>query len=143
MSAPLSTEAGLRLALLGVAALICLGAAVELLMIGHVEPGPQLIPLGLSALGLAGAAALHRAPSPRVIRGLRALVVLLTLGSAFGSFEHLEHNFAFEEEIRPSASTAEKAREALFGANPLLAPGAYLGVALLLAAATWRHPAAR
>lgn len=137
----LSTEAGLRRALLGVAALTCLGLSAELLLAEHVEPGPQLIPFVLCALSLIGVAALWRSPSAGSVKALRGLAALVALGGAFGSFEHMEHNLEFQEEIRPSAPAAEKAKEALMGANPLLAPGAFIAVALLMAAATWRHPA--
>lgn len=54
--------------------------------------------------------------------------------------EHIEHNLAFELEIRPNATTGDVFFEALSGANPLLAPG-ILGLAAIVAlAATYYHP---
>ena len=56
-------------------------------------------------------------------------------------YEHIEHNLAFELEIRPNASASDVWLDALKGASPLLAPGV-LGLAASLAlAATYQHPA--
>jgi hypothetical protein len=68
-------------------------------------------------------------------------MLLVGLGSLFGLYEHIEHNLAFELEIRPTAAVNDVFMEALKGASPLLAPG-ILGLAALIAlAATYYHPA--
>lgn len=139
MSGARSTEAGLRAILLGGVALGCAGLATELALTEHWESPIQLVPFVLAALGLVVSLAGLVSPAPPVRLALRVVMVGLVLGGAFGVWEHLEHNYAFEAEIRPTAPTGERAREALFGANPLLAPGALAWIGLLGLGATWRQ----
>ncbi|MCB9764512.1 MAG: hypothetical protein H6739_32355 [Alphaproteobacteria bacterium] len=133
-----STELGLRRAMLAVAVLISVGTLAELLLIGHTESPVQLVPLFMGVLAIGGAVALWLAPSRKTALGVRVLTGALLAGALLGVWEHLEHNYAFEAEIRPTAEPRELAVEALLGANPLLAPGAFAAAALLLGAATWR-----
>jgi hypothetical protein len=58
-----------------------------------------------------------------------------------GIYEHIEHNLAFELEIRPNATAGQVFMEALGGASPLLAPGILALAAILAIAATYYHPA--
>lgn len=131
---------GLRRALLGLAALTALGLLGELLLIGHTEEALQGVPLVLAGLALVAAAALAGRPSPRLLTAVRALGLALALGAALGSWEHLEGNLAFEDELRPNTRGLARVRGALFGANPLLAPGALAATGGMLLAAAWRHP---
>jgi hypothetical protein len=135
------TEAGLRRFLLGAAAASSVAIPVELLLQGHTESPVQALPFVACAVGLLGAATFARRPGRRSARLLRLAAGLGALLGAFGTFEHLEHNYAFEAEIRPSAPAADLVLAALTGASPPLAPGALVLVAALLFAATWRHPA--
>ena len=66
---------------------------------------------------------------------------LITLGSCFGIFEHIENNLAFALEIRPNAVVSDVFFEALRGASLLLAPGILTLGAILALAATYYHPA--
>ena len=129
-----------RVFLLVMAAAVLMATTVELLLTEHAESFVQLIPYILSGIGVVSiAAVLHRA-TPWRLRVLLAAAVLLSVGGAFGIYEHLAHNFAFELEIRPSATTAELAAKAIRGASPLLAPGVLTFAALLAAASVYRHP---
>jgi hypothetical protein len=126
--------------LLGGAALGCVGLTTELALTEHWGGAVQLVPFVLGGLGGLAAVAALIAPSRRVVLAVRAVMLASVLGGAFGVWEHLEHNYAFEAEIRPNAGAAERLGEALFGASPLLAPGALAWIAILGLGATWRHP---
>jgi hypothetical protein len=135
-------ELGLRRAFLALACASALGACAELALGGHTESPVQLLPFGLSALAVVAAAVVWVSPSKNTLRALRGAMVAIALGGLFGVWEHLEHNYAFEAEIRPAATTAELVTEAIFGASPALAPGMFLVMAAMGLAAAWRHPGA-
>lgn len=134
-------ELGLRRAFLGLVCATALGACAELALGGHTQSPVQFVPFGLSALGSICAVVLWLAPSKNTLRALRGAMVVVALGGVFGIWEHLEHNYAFEAEIRPAASTIELVTEAIFGASPALAPGMFLVMAAMGLAAAWKHPA--
>lgn len=135
-------QRGLRQGLLALMAMTGIGTSLELLLTNHMESPPQLVPFVVMGIGLAVAVAVAVAPSKRTIGVMRVVAVLLVLAGAFGVFEHLEHNYAFEAEIRPTEGAADLIVHAIFGANPALAPGAVALMGLLGALATWRHPSA-
>ena len=138
---PDQRETRLRHVLWAVTGLICVFAPIELWITGHIEPGPQLIPFVLSGLGLVAVFAGAFRPSPRSLKGTRWVMAAMLLGSVFGVWEHLEHNFEFAAEIAPNAGFQELAIEAVMGANPLLAPGIFAVAAICGWAAAWAHPA--
>lgn len=127
----MTAESRLRTAVWAIAALVCVGTPIELLLTGHWEPGPQLIPFALSIAGLVaiGFAALR--PSVATFRAARWTMGLLCAGGLFGMWEHLEHNWTFAAEIDPEAGVSSLVLEAVAGANPLLAPGIFVVIGLL------------
>jgi hypothetical protein len=127
-------EDRLRASMLSVAAPMAVGTLGELVLTEHTGDPIQWVPFVLLGAEL-GAIALFLV-APRAVAALRATSVLLVLGSAFGIWEHLEHNYAFEAEIRPGAPTSVLAWEALYGASPLLAPGAIGAIGLLAGLST-------
>lgn len=129
-----------RVFLLAMTAVVLAATTVELLLTEHAESFVQIIPYILSGIGVAAVGAVLHRPTRGRLRALQGAVVLLALGGAYGIYEHLEHNFAFELEIRPNATAGEVVGEALRGASPLLAPGVLTFAALLAAAAVYRHP---
>lgn len=139
-ASPTDTERGLRAFLFASSALACVGAVAELAVIEHFGNPVQLVPFALAAAAIAALAAAWARPSPRSLRALRGVMVVVALGGVFGAWEHVEHNYAFAAEIRPNDPPSELVRDALLGANPLLAPGLFVLIALLGAAGTWRHP---
>ncbi len=138
---PASVLRRLRHFLLGLAGFMCLGTVVELLLAGHTESPTQLIPFGLCGLGLIVIVWALMRPGRLSVLTLRAVMLLVALGSVFGIYEHFEHNLGFELEIRPGAGVAEVWLAALQGANPLLAPGILALAAIIALAATYYHPA--
>lgn len=129
--------------LLAMTVFVLVGTTVELVLTEHDESLVQLIPYGLAGIGLAAVVAvIHKATRVRV-RTLQVVVVLLVLGGAFGIYEHVAHNFAFELEIRPNATAGDVVMEALQGGSPPIAPGVLALAAVLAGAAVYRHPALR
>ncbi len=126
--------------LLAMAVVLLAGMTVELLLTEHAESLVQLIPYGLAGIGIAAALAVLHKATPARLRVLQVVIALLALGGAYGIYEHLSHNFAFELEIRPNATVGDVVGKALRGASPLLAPGVLTVVAVLAAAAVYRHP---
>lgn len=127
--------------MLGVAALIAVGTFGELVLAEHTADPVQWLPFVLLAIGLGAILGVVFAPNPTTIRVLRGVSVLLVVGSTFGIWEHLEHNYAFEAEIRPEVGPTAWIWEAVFGASPLLAPGMVGVIGLLAALATLGAPA--
>jgi hypothetical protein len=134
-------EKRFRTFLLLLSGFMCIGTLVELWLEEHTESATQYIPFVLCGLGLLTIIFVLLKPQPWSLRLLQGTMILVGLGSFFGLYEHIEHNLAFELEIRPNAVASDVFFEALKGANPLLAPG-ILGLAALIAlAATYYHPA--
>lgn len=140
MSEPAAAR-GLRQGLLGLAALTAVGTGLELVLLEHAGSPPQVVPFVAMGLGLVAVAAGGLAPSRRTVWSLRGAAVMLVLAGALGVFEHLEHNYAFEAEIRPTEEPAALMVHAIQGASPALAPGAVALMGLIAGLATYRHPA--
>ena len=135
----MSSEPALRRGLWAVAALASLGTAAELALLNHTGSPPQLVPFALCFLGVLAAGAGAWGGRQAVLFA-RVVAVLLVVGSVFGVWEHLEHNYAFAAEIRPTATLPTLLKGAILGASPLLAPGALFLSGSLLALASWKHP---
>lgn len=128
----------LRWFLLAMALLLFVGTLVELWLVGHTEDAVQWVPFALCALGLVTIFVTMFARGRKSSLLLRACMFVVIAGSAFGVYQHVSNNVAFEREINPSAAGRQLILKGLSGANPLLAP-ATLGVAALLAlAATYK-----
>jgi hypothetical protein len=131
----------LRLFLLMLSAGLAVGTVVELLFGEHFQTEIQLLPFAFSAAALGVALLALMRPHRSSLLLLRGVMALVALGSLFGIYEHVASILAFLLEIKPATPLVEAFWQALFGANPLLAPGV-LGLAAILAmAATWQHPA--
>lgn len=126
--------------LLIVAAFIFVGSAAELVFIEHYEETVQFIPFGLSALGLVTVLLALRNPTGATLKWMRYSMAVIALGTLFGVYEHLEHNYEFALEISPNITTMQALVEALYGGSPFLAPGVFFLAAVLAYAATWQHP---
>ena len=136
--------------LLGTAAAIYVGAAVELGLVGHYADRLQIAPFVLIALGLGSVVWAHLttrgggvAGAGRALVAVRLASALVVAGSVLGVVLHVKGNLEFEREVHPAAPLAAALWEAARGASPLLAPGALALAGVLAAAATWRHPALR
>lgn len=133
----------LRTFLLGLAAFMALGTIGELILEEHWEDAIQLLPFVLCALSFLTISMVLVRPQRATLRLMRWTVGITFVGSLFGIFEHIEHNFGFAQEIQPNAAMSELWWKALTGANPLLAPGILAFTALLALAASYYHPSLR
>jgi hypothetical protein len=94
----------------------------------------------LCALGLIALFLAYFRPSAVTIKTMFWSMVLITICSSIGFYEHMANNLAFHLEIAPNATTWELILATLEGANPVLAPGILtLGAAIGLAA-IYKHP---
>ena len=131
----------LRNFLFGLAAFMCAGTIVELLLAKHFDEPMQIVPFVLCAAGIVVVFLAWRQPSRGVLQALRGVMALLVLGSLIGVYEHIESNLEVVREVQPNAAASTVLLKTLTGAAPMLAPGILALVALLAIAATYYHPA--
>ena len=125
----------LRAFLVLLATALFAGTIGELLAAKHYRDPIQLVPFALCGLGLLALGAIWTRPSRGAILAVRALMIVIALGSVLGVYEHLAGNYEFVHEVRPSADTWALAKATLTGRDPLLAPGILaVGAALAIAA---------
>ncbi len=141
VASPRSVETRLRTVLLGAAAACAAGTIVELVLTEHTEGVLQWTPFVLASLALGMIGWLVRRPGPTSVRALQWTMPLLVAGSVVGMAQHMSGNLAIEAEVKPQIEGMARAWNALFGANPLLAPGILALVGVLAWAATIGHPA--
>lgn len=117
------------------------GASFELWLIEHTEDPLQIVPFVLCALGTLCAVAALISPRRATLLALRAVMLLVVLGTLLGIYLHVEGNLALQREVSPNAGVSKTLFAALGGGNPLLAPGILAVAAVLALAATYQHPA--
>lgn len=131
----------LRNFLFGLAAFMCAGTIVELLLAKHFDEPMQIVPFVLCAAGIVVVFLAWWRPSRGALQALRGVMALLVLGSLIGVYEHIESNLEVVREVQPTAAASTVLLKTLTGAAPMLAPGILALVALLAIAATYYHPA--
>jgi len=136
-----SPETWFRRFLMAAAAATYPAAVAELVFVDHYEEALQIVPFVLIGLGLAALAWAWVAPSRASLNVLRAVAIVVALGSLVGIWLHARANWAFAAEVDAQAGTGDLLWAAMSGHDPLLAPGMIALAALLAAAATYRHPA--
>ena len=134
-------EGRLRSLLLALALLTCAGIALELWFADHDQEFLQLVPFFVCGLAAVSIVLVLLRPSGITIWPMRALMVAAAGVSILGLWEHLESNYGFERDIRPTASTTTVLWHALHGSAPTLAPASLALIAVMAAGATLGHPA--
>jgi hypothetical protein len=125
----------LRAFLVLLAAALFAGTIGELLAAKHYGDPIQLVPFALCGLGLLALGVIRTRPSRGTILAVRALMIVIALGSVLGVYEHIAGNYEFVREVRPGADAWSLAKATLTGRDPLLAPGILaVGAALAIAA---------
>jgi hypothetical protein len=119
---------------------MCAGTILELWLTEHMESPIQFTPFILCGIGLIAVTLALLLPQRLTLITLRLVMGLLIAGSLFGVVQHIQHNLAFELEIRPNATISAVWFDALRGASPLLAPGVLALAAIIAIAATYYHP---
>ena len=111
-----------RTFLLLVAGFSCVFTVVELWLEEHTGSPTQLIPFILCGLGVAAIAAALVRPQRITVTLLRTVMGATLVGSLFGLYEHIEHNWEFAKEIRPNATFSVLLMDTLHGAIHCLHP---------------------
>lgn len=136
-----TVEERLRLFLLGLSGVMCLGTLVELWLAEHTKQLIQFLPFILCGLGLAAVIAVLLRPSRSSIWTLRLVMGIAAFGSLIGVYEHIASNLEVVREVNLNLALVEALWKAAHGAAPLLAPGILALAALVAIAATYYHPA--
>ena len=110
-----------------------LGAAAELLLLGHIEGWRQWIPLALfafSLLVLLCHAVVRRAVTRRIFQ---ATMLLFIISGAVGCWFHYQAKREFKLETNPDLAGWELFREAIVSGAvpPVLAPGLMIQLGLI------------
>ena len=107
------------------------GTTTELLFLEHYEDVNQLIPFGVSALGLLTGGWYAWRDDEASRRAFRAVLLLFAVTGVAGVFLHFRGNVAFEMERDETLSGLALVWESLRGATPALAPGTMIFLALI------------
>jgi hypothetical protein len=140
----------LRRAFLVLTGIALAGTAVELVIGRHWEQPSQVIPFVVIAVAAAALILVATARTPGRLRVARGLCIAVLAASAFGVWEHIEGNEeagALDQRTAANWATTPAvqrwwlAASGGVGPSPPLAPGVLAQAALMLLAATLRHPA--
>src|SRR5262249_10294256 len=128
----------IRKALLWMLVCGCAGTLVELLLIGHDESAPQVVPLALLSVGTVIALSAVVAPSVIALRALQGLMVAFLISGPVGIGLHSRGNLEFELERQPNAAGLTLFSKVATGATPVLAPGSMALLGAVGLASTYR-----
>jgi hypothetical protein len=98
------------------------GSIIELYLIKHYEDVIQIIPIFCLGVSLGSLIILYFRVSKLTINLFKASLSVISFVGLLGVILHLNSNFQFEKEMRPSSSTMDLFIESLSGALPALAP---------------------
>ncbi len=108
-----------------------IGVQIDLLLIGHYESFWQYLPILALPVTLVFAL-LHRVrPHAALRKAMRIVSVVLCGLGALGIYFHIQSNFEFELEMRPTIAMAELWQRSMTGALPVLAPASMVPLGLL------------
>lgn len=107
------------------------GTALELYLLDHYEDVQQLIPLLCIGAALLTMLVLLLRKSNFATQLFKGILGIAALSGLYGTFLHLQANYEFEQEMRPTAGNWDLLVESLSGALPALAPLSMVVLALL------------
>ncbi|MCX2718026.1 hypothetical protein [Lentiprolixibacter aurantiacus] len=126
-----TSEFGLKRVIIVALLFMMVGTALELYLLNHYEGTLQLIPIICIGASITTLAILHFHRTTYTIRIYKLVLGLTALSGVYGTFLHLQANFEFEVEMKPTAKTWDLFLESLSGALPSLAPGSMIVLALI------------
>jgi hypothetical protein len=141
-TAPVQFEAvkTIRLILLITVVSGMIGLEAELLLLGHIKPLLQLVPVLLIGLGL-GALAWHRiSPGSQSLKLFQGTMALCIASGLMGIVVHLAFSASEATKKDTTLHGLKLFRVALTGAAPPFAPAAMIQIGLVGLAYTFRHP---
>ena len=124
---------GLNAKQLIIAALLFMmvGTALELYLLGHYEDTLQLIPIICIGASIITLILLFFRRTKWTIGLYKLVLGLSALSGFYGTYLHLQANYEFEVEMKPTVKGWELFVESLSGALPALAPGSMIVLALI------------
>lgn len=139
-----SAERAVRRILMATLVVGMAGITADLLLLNHVEDRTQLIPLAALGLTLLTLLAHAMVRSPATVRLIQLLMIALLLCGVLGVYLHFQGNAEFQRDIQPSIGGSELFWKSMRArAPPALAPLAFVQLALVGWAWTFRHPLLR
>ena len=99
------------------------GVGAELLLIGHFEDWPQMIPLVLIVIGIGTGIWYARSPGPSSDRVFSLGLAVMFASGLVGQVLHYRGNMEFELESDPAITGWNLFVASMTGATPALAPG--------------------
>ena len=107
------------------------GIVSELYLLEHYEDTLQLIPILCIGVALITMIILHVKRTNFVSKFFQFILIAIAMSGIYGVFLHLNANYEFEQEMKPTASGWDLFTESLSGALPTLAPLSMIILALL------------
>lgn len=108
-----------------------MGMVTELFLLHHYEGWLQLIPILCVGTSLALMIVLQFRKNELLMKAFSWLMGVSALSGLYGTFLHLEANYEFEQEMKPTATFLDLFIESLSGALPALAPASMIVFALI------------
>ena len=99
-----------------------IGSLLELYLLDHYEDSWQLIPILSVGTTLVTLLILFFKKTTKVVNLFKAVLILTALSGVYGVYLHLQSNFQFEQDMKPTASFWQLITDSLSGALPTLAP---------------------
>jgi hypothetical protein len=142
-TAPVQIEAvkTIRLILLITVVSGMIGLEAELLLLGHIKPLLQLVPVLLIAFGLGAIAWYRISPGSQSMKLFQGTMALCIASGLIGVIVHLAFSASEATKKDHTLHGLTLLRVALTGAAPPFAPAAMIQIGLVGLAYTFRHPA--
>jgi hypothetical protein len=139
-----SAERGVRRILLATMFVGAIGIGCDLLLLAHIEDPLQLLPLAALAL-LVLLLFMHvMLQRPFILRAVQVLMLGFLAVGGLGVWFHFDGNAEFQRDIQPSIGGSELFWKSMRAkAPPALAPLAFVQLALVGWAWSFRHPLLR
>ncbi len=125
------TSRALRRVILAALLFMMVGTSLELYLLDHYEDTLQLIPILCLGTSLLVFLLLFFWKTPLLMGLFKVLMGITALSGVYGSYLHLQANFEFEQEMKPTAQAWDVFIESLSGALPSLAPNSLIVLALI------------
>lgn len=107
------------------------GTLFELYLLDHYEDTLQLIPMICIGVSMSILLILFFKRSTVVMKLFKFILILTSLSGIYGAYLHLNANYEFELEMKPSANNWDLLLESFSGAFPALAPLSMIVMALI------------
>ena len=136
-----TVEGQLRRLMLALFVIGLAGVATELVALQHYEDPWQFVPFAVIAAALVIAAWQAFGGSPRSVRAMRAIALLMLVTGALGIILHYRGNMGFQLDVNPDLRGWPLFLKILHAqAPPALAPGVMAQLGLLGLIYCFRHP---